>query len=204
MPVSTWTGRQVSTWIDKITDESNTWLNACRLEDVGNYADAIILYLKDAAESLRIGSLVRAGLSCSCAADCLVKLKVEALPKKLYFKAATIYREITKSAIHGSIREWLWALQKAYENFVLAGETAMAEAVLGEYMVLATRVQPYIQEVEPLALKSDTKTSVATPTSTNLPERVVNAVNFFLEQQAFPSEHESRRTTTGSRNGCNR
>lgn len=173
----------VSTWVDKITDESNTWFNACRLEDVGNYVDAIILYLNDATESLRIGSLVRAGLSCSCAADCLVKLRAEALPKKLYFKAATIYREITESACHRSIREWLWSLQKAYENFMLAGETSMAKTVLGEYMALAMRVQSSIRKLEPPTWKSNTKTTVATPTAMELSEKVVNAVNLFLKQQ---------------------
>jgi hypothetical protein len=170
------------TLIDKLTNESNTWLNACRLEDVGNYTEAIILYLNDATESIRIGSLVRAGLSCSCAADCLLKFGVEDLPKKLYFRAATIYMEIAKSAVHKSIQEWLWSLQKAYENFVLAGETSMAESVLGQYMVLANKVQPSILEAKPVALKYSVKTSVAAQTITDLPEKVVDAVNLFLEQ----------------------
>lgn len=171
--------------IDKLTNESNTWLNACRLEDVGNYADAIILYLNDATESLKIGSLVRAGLSCSCAADCLVKFRVEVLPKKLYFRAATIYMELTKFATHRSIQEWLWSLQKAYENFVLAGETSIAETVLEEYMGLATKIQPSVKESKPTILKSNIKTSVPTQPSMDLPENVVNTVNLFLEQQIF-------------------
>jgi hypothetical protein len=173
----------VQTLIDKLTNESNTWLNACRLEDVGNYADATILYLKDAAESLRIGSPVRAALSCSCAADCIVKFGGETLPKKLYFKAAIIYNEIAKSATHRSIQEWLWSLQKASENFVLAGETLMAEAIIDEYVALAVRVRPSIQEAKYPVLKSNTKTTVAAQITTDLPERVVNAINFFLELQ---------------------
>lgn len=187
-------------WIDRITDVSNTWLNAYKMEAARNYADAIILYLDDAAESLRRGSLVRAGLSCSCAADCLVKFRVDALPKKLYFMAATVYRENANSASHRSIREWLWSLQKAYENFLLAGETSMARAVHGEYMVLAKRVQPSIREAEPLALKSDS-TSSATPAAMDLPERVVNAVKVFLEQEIVPLKYGSRGTAAGSRNG---
>lgn len=176
-----------STFIDRITSESNTWLNACRLEDAGNYSDAAIQYLNDATESLRIGSLVRAGLSCSCAADCLVKFGVENHPKKLYFKAAGIYMEITKFATTKSIREWLWSLQKAYENFVLAGETSMAEAVLGEYMALAIKVQPPTHDTKPITLKSNTNTSFATQTTMKLPEQVINTVNSFLEQQISSS-----------------
>ena len=172
----------ISTWVDKITNESNTWFNACKLLDMGNYVDAIILYLDDAAESLRIDSPVRAGLSCSCAADCLVKLGAEDLSKKIYLKAATIYVQITKIAIHRSTRELLWALQKAYENFVLAGEISMAEAVHNEYMALAMRSQPSIVEIKSPVLKSNA-ISDATSDNVDLPENVVNAVNLFLEQQ---------------------
>jgi hypothetical protein len=176
----------VKTLVDKLTNESNTWLNACRLEDVGNYAEAIILYLNDAIESIRIGSLVRAGLSCSCAADCLLKFETDGLPKKLYFRAATIYVEIAKSSVHKSIQEWLWSLQKAYENFVLAEETSMAKSVLDQYMVLANKIQPYVIETKSSVLKSSVKTLVAAPPLLDLPEKVVDAVNLFLEQQAFP------------------
>lgn len=177
-----------ATFIDKITSGSNTWLNACRLEDAGNYADATILYLNDATESLQLGSLVRAGLSCSCAADCLVKFGAETLPKKLYFKAASIYMEITKFATTKSIRLWLWSLQKAYENFMFAGETSMAETVLGEYMALAIKVQPSISDVKSITLKSNTNTLFATQGTMKIPEEVSNAVNSFLEQRVSYSE----------------
>jgi len=125
------------------------------MEAVCNYADAIILYLNDASECLKNGLLVRAGLSCSCAADCLVKLRDGTLQKKLYFMAATVYRENANSSSDRSIREWLWSLQKAYENFLLAGETSMATAVHSEYLFLEKKVHPFTHEVESLAPKSD-------------------------------------------------
>lgn len=175
-------------WTDKIIDESNTWLNACKLEGMGKYAEAIELYLNDAAESIKIGLLIRAGLSCSCAADCLTKLRVDNLPKKLYFKAATIYRENANSAFHRSIRELLWSLRKAYENFLLAGETSLAQSVHSEYVSLAKRISPFILEVEPSALNSDSRTSDATPNAMNLPEGIVNAVEVFLEQHVVSSK----------------
>lgn len=149
---------------------------------MGNYTDAVILYLYDATKSLRIGSPVRAGLSCSCAADCLVKLGATSLSKKLYFKAATIYEEISKVAIHRSIRECLWSIQRAYENFVLAGETLTAKTVLSEYIELAMRVQPSIQEMKHQILKTDAS-PIVTAINIDLPENVVNAVNLFLEQR---------------------
>lgn len=191
----------VVTWIDRIIDESNTWFNATKMEDTANYTDAIILYLKDAAESLRSGLPVRAGLSSSCAADCLVKLSVFTLANKLYSKAAAIYWENAHSPLAGSVREWLWSLQKAYENFLLAGETSMAEVVYGEYVVLAKRVDPFIRDPKLPTPNSDSKTSGVTPTATDLPETVVKAVNAFLNEQTVSPEATSREMAAESRKG---
>ena len=93
--------------------------------------------------------------------------------------------EIAKSSGHKSIQERLWSLQKAHENFVLAEETSMAESVLDQYMVLANKIQPCIIEAKSSVLKSSVKTLSATQPLQDLPENVVNAVNLFLEQQAF-------------------
>lgn len=173
------------TLIDRLTNESNNWLNACGLEDIGNYADATILYLKDADESIAIGSLVRAGLSCSCAADCITKFKSDTISKKLYLKAATIYMEVARSSMHKSIRKWLWSLQKAYENFVLAGDASMAESILDEYLSLAKRVQPSTMEIKPRVLKPNAKNLSTTRTDVDIPKKVLDAVNSFLEQKDF-------------------
>ncbi|MDE1829672.1 MAG: hypothetical protein KGI25_05055 [Thaumarchaeota archaeon] len=172
----------VKTLIDRLTDESNNWLNACGLEDIGNYADAAMLYLKDASESLKIGSFSRAGLSCSCAADCITRFKADAISKKLYFKSASIYMEIVKSSRHKSIRKWLWSLQKAYENFVLAGEASKADSILDEYVALAKRVQPSRLEVKSKSTKPITKNSSPRQSNMELPSKVTDALNLFLEQ----------------------
>ena len=175
----------VKTLIDRLTDESNHWLNACGLEDIGNYSDAAILYLKDATESLKIGSQVRAGLSCSCAADCITKFKTDNISKKLYLKAATIYMDIVKSSRNKSIRKWLWSLQKAYENFVLAGETSVAELVLDEYVALAKRVQPSRLEVKPRLAKPNTNSQLTREAGLDLPKTVSDFVSLFLEPSDF-------------------
>lgn len=170
------------------------------MESAHNYADAIILYLNDATESIKRGLLVRAGLSCSCVADCLVKFGVESLQKKVYFMAATIYRENANSARHRSIREWLWSLQKACENFLLAGEQSMAEAIHNEYMILAKRAQPFIVDAE-MPVSKFHSTSSAIQSVLTMPESVANAVNIFLEQEIVHLKHGIE-MATGNKNRC--
>lgn len=175
----------VKTLIDRLTDESNNWLNACGLEEIGNYGDAAILYLKDASESLKMDSFSRAGLSCACAADCITAFKDDTISKKLYLKSASIYMEIVKSSRHKSVRKWLWSLQQAYENFVLAGEPSVADSILDEYVALAKRVQPSRLEVKPRLVKPSTKSRRPKQANVNVPKNVIDALNSFLNQRDF-------------------
>ena len=186
----------VITWIDRIIDESNTWFNATKMEDMANYVDAIKLYLQDAGDSLGKGLLVRAGLSCSCAADCLLRMDGLALAKNLYSKSAAIYWENAHSPLAGSIREWLWSLQKAYENFLLADDKSRAEVVRSEYLVLAKRVDPFNREPKLQPPKLDSKASSLSPTNASLPESLIVAVKSFLEKPGGPLGSRGGRPTT--------
>lgn len=179
---------RVVTWVYRIIDESNVWLNARKLEDIGDYDEAAIAYLKDAADSLKKGSLTRAGLSCSSAADCLVKLDSDDLSRKLYAKAGTIYEKNADSAFSRSMREWLWSLQKAYENFLMGGETPKAEAVHNRYAHLASKIDPLLQELEPLSPEPTSNLPSRTLGGAGPPEKVIDAVRRFLEQQTLLTE----------------
>lgn len=176
-------------WIDRIIDMSNTWLNACKRDSEFAYPDAIVFYINDAIESFKKGFLNRAGLSCSCAADCLVKMGDTVLEKKVYFIAAVLYRENANSASHRSTREWLWSLQKAYENFILGGEVSLAEKVRDEHAILSTRVQPF-KETEHYGLKPEAIPHTI-QTGGDLPEKVVSAVNL-LEQEIEHLKYDTR------------
>lgn len=134
---------QVKTWLQRLTDESNLWFNAVKAEDEGDLAGAVSYYVKDAAECTRQRSLVRAALSCSCAANCLAKMGAGPHAKVLYSEAASIYAENSEVAMSESIRESLWSLQEAFENFALAGDNEEADAVRGRYVKLATRTNPF-------------------------------------------------------------
>lgn len=133
---------QVKTWLQRLTDESNLWFNAVKSEDEGNFEIAVSYYIRDALECIKQRSLVRAALSCSCAANCLARMGALSPARTLYSEAAGIYVENSEVAMSESIREALWSLHEAFENYVLAGDSA-ADTVRGRYVTLAARTSPF-------------------------------------------------------------
>jgi hypothetical protein len=134
---------QVKTWLQRLTDESNLWFNAVKSEDENNLNNAASFYIKDALECIKQHSLVRAALSCSCAANCLTRMGATLQARKLYSAAAAIYMENSDIAMSESIREALWSLQEAFENYILAGEGNSAGTVRERYVKLAARTNPF-------------------------------------------------------------
>ncbi|TLX98157.1 MAG: hypothetical protein E6K96_01250 [Thaumarchaeota archaeon] len=137
---------RVASSLEGLTAESEPWFAALRADEEGDLVGAVVLYLKDAAGSVEEGAFARAGLCCSCAADCLVKLGYAGEARSLYHEAATVYRDVFESAIGTSLREALWSLERAYECFLLSGEAAEARLIRDMYKPLARRVDPFIQE----------------------------------------------------------
>jgi hypothetical protein len=131
------------TWLDRITDETNVWLLAVKTEEANDYESAATLFLNDATSCLENGSTVRSALSCRCAADCLTKAGAVEQGKRLYFEAGVIYSETADARFSVSIRESLWALQRAYECFVLAEDVKEAEEARETYTLLARRANPF-------------------------------------------------------------
>jgi hypothetical protein len=131
------------TWLDRITDESNPWLTATKAEEAGDYPGAAAQYLRDAVSCLDRKSQVRAALSCYCAADCLSKLGMLADARRLFFEAGKLYAEIADQEVSGSIREALWALQRAYGCYVLADKVKESEAAYESFRLLARRANPF-------------------------------------------------------------
>jgi hypothetical protein len=134
------------TWLGAITDDSNPWLNAIRLEDEKNLADAFEQYISDALKCLEGGFVVRAALSCCCAGDCLSALGQTALARTLYREAGVLYKEHASAVVIESVREAVWAYREAYELFLLASERASAETALREYISLQRKADPFVAE----------------------------------------------------------
>jgi len=131
-------------WLDRITSESNPWLNAIKMEDQGNYKEAITFYLKDAAESVKQDFWIRAALSFSCAAHCYKEIKNQKAAQDLYEGVGIIYEQCADSVLGKSIRESLWFLEQSYEYFVLASDKDRANRVYEKYASLARKVNPFL------------------------------------------------------------
>ena len=134
---------KIKTWVDNLTDESNLWLNAIREEETGNLAEASTYYLKNAAECLKAGMLVRAALSSSCAAACLEKSGDRLYAEKLYREAASIYERHAKKVVGHSIREALWCLHQAYRCFVSGDDPIRAREIYDDVVSLEERIAPF-------------------------------------------------------------
>lgn len=140
------------TWSDRLVSRHNLWLEATKEEDDGDFSQAIIMYLRDAISCWQSGLLSRAALSCSCAAGCFSRTNHRELAKILYAEAGIIYEEQSKNVIDLSIRESLWALQRAYENYILAGEESKAQEIYFKYASLSTRISPFFGKEEAMKL----------------------------------------------------
>jgi hypothetical protein len=140
----------VKTWLQKLTDESSLWFNAIKAEDDGDPVKAAEYYLMDAKQCLKEQAITRAALSCSCAANCMVKTSNSSEAMKLYHAAGEMYRENAEKTMGNSIREALWSLQEAYENFVLSEDNDSAQNMHDRYVSLATRISPFFGVEESL------------------------------------------------------
>ena len=134
--------------MDRITDDDNLWFNAIKFEDAGKYLEAFVCYLKDSTESLKQNSLVKAALSCSCAAICLAYQGNLMAARRLYLETARIYEENADFIIGQSIRESLWSLQEAYEYYLLGGSDDKAERVYNKALFLSRKVNPFSEDEE--------------------------------------------------------
>ncbi|MGQ0794856.1 MAG: hypothetical protein ACT4N5_01565 [Nitrosopumilaceae archaeon] len=131
-------------WYHRIADQSNSWLIATNLEEEGNLEEAIKIYLKDATQCWGKGSLVKAGLSCACAANCLEKIGFAKIARALYLESATIFEKNAHDVIDFSIREALWSLQRAYESYILSDSIKKAEELLKNYRSLLLKTSPFM------------------------------------------------------------
>jgi hypothetical protein len=150
----------VRTWVEGINNESNLWLKAVILNDKGNFIDAILLYLEDAKYQLKEGLMTHAGLSCSCAADCMTRIGHLEEARRLYAEAAKIYTENANKLLGYSIREGLWLLQEAYENYSLALDQQNAKQVYDWYVSIASRISPFYSLNEKLEIAGFRKKSI--------------------------------------------
>jgi len=140
------------TWMDRLTDETNPWFNATKLEEAGEFTEAFKIYLKDASELLSKDHLCSAALSCACAAHCISKVGDLRTAHQLYLKSGLIYEKNASEMIGDSVRESLWSLQEAYEYYLLSADESKAQRVFNKYVSLVRKINPISGEEEAMEI----------------------------------------------------
>ncbi len=181
--------------MDRITNESNLWLNAIKMEDGGDYLKAFLFYLKDSGECVKQNSLVRAALSCSCAANCLILVGNLAGARQLYLQTASLYEKNAENVIGNSVREALWSYEEAYEYFNLACENNKAQHTYEKYVSLSRKINPFFGEKEAMESLRIRKTDAISDSGTHgtnmqVSADVDNAIKNFLND-LMPADNKS-------------
>lgn len=176
---------QVKTWLQRLTDESNSWFSAVKAEDDGDFLAAASNYIGDSTRCLE-QNLVRSALSCTCAANCLMQLGAQTHARKLYSVAARIYLDNSGVTMSESIRETLWSMQEALENFVLAGDLKEAESVRAKYIALAARTNPFGRPSITVPAIEEQKTphkptTSSPPNRAELPKGLLNQIDGLIK-----------------------
>jgi hypothetical protein len=172
---------QSTTWKDKVADPSNLWLRATRAEEDGRFADATVLYLRDAAACLNGNSGARAALSCACAASCLEKTGNINAARHLYFETAKIYEEQAAAAFGTSIREALWLLQEAHDYFIVGGDARKAAEIYDQCASLARKSSPFVTSETLDKVLRIRRGATPRPVSFGLPAPQTSDINSAIE-----------------------
>ena len=103
-----------------------------------------------------------------------------------------MFEEQSKNIIDVSIRESLWALQRAYENYVLAGEESKAQEIYFKYASLSARISPFFGKDEAMKLLGFKEVYEKTIPSYNktmqLSGELIGHVEDFLESRRAESK----------------
>ena len=164
--------------MEKLTDDANPWLTAVRMEERGELAKAILLYLEDAKTCLNDSTVVRAALGATCAADCLIRFGLAGKGRRLYHVSGMLYWDNADARLGASVRESLWSLQEAHQSFLLAGEEENAKHVRQLFTSLARRANPFIGERDTFRL----------PTKADLASELANSKDDAQDDAAEPAE----------------
>jgi hypothetical protein len=171
--------------VDRITDESNPWLNAIKSEDERDFASAVTLYLRDASDNLERNMPAKAALSSSCAAECLERLSLFSHARLLYRETAAIYAENADRVVGTSVREMLWSLQESSQFYLMAGDKAKSEETYKRYLTISRRVNLFTEDrisraLETVGSTTRTPSDRRDPVPSPAGSRVVVDVEEFL------------------------
>ncbi len=118
---------QKRTWAEKVTDDSNAWLHARRLELEGDLGAAAEAYARDKETWLGRNRYARAALSSASAARCLSRLAVDG--GTAFHEAAELFMEAARLALASNPLNALQLFDRAEACYRRSGdEQGTAEA----------------------------------------------------------------------------
>ncbi len=118
---------QKRTWAEKVTDESNAWLSARRLEAMGDMQEAARAYAKDAEFWMEKENYARAALSTACEARCSARVGMDgSIGYKL---AGDLYMQAGKVALRENPHTAVQIFDRAKECYELSGDERDSEEV---------------------------------------------------------------------------
>lgn len=116
-------------WVEKVTDDSNLWLLATRLEAEGDFKAASEYYIQDAEEYEKKEQDSRVALSYLCAGRCKAKLGAKAEARSLYRLAGEHYTNFAEKTMTSSPHEASWGFAKAADCFQTGAYPTEARAL---------------------------------------------------------------------------
>lgn len=112
---------RVPVWLTRLQQNDNLWLRANRLERRGRFADARRFYLQDADRQGGRGLHARAGVARAASAEMTSRLGDGALAQWEWRRAAEHFHAHAERATGWSVRESVWAYERAAHLYSAAG-----------------------------------------------------------------------------------
>ena len=120
---------QTAVWLQRLQRDDNPWLNAERMEQQGQLADARRLYLEDAHQQDGRRHFARAAVARAASAEIVARLGNERLAQSERRGAGEQFHRHAEQAMAWSLREAAWAYEHAATQYEKAGLSKQAEAM---------------------------------------------------------------------------
>ena len=146
-------------WAETISSEENLWFKAVRDAERGDYIKAALTYVYDTLRNQDYPS--RAAISYFNAAACFVQGGLIVQANKAYRKAGELFMSHADEMFSRFPRETVWASNRAYLSFYLAGDMEKAEEAVQQSVIVQRTLRGPIGELEINALKIEFERAVS-------------------------------------------
>jgi len=134
-------------WVEKLGDESDRWLNAVRLEEEGDFAAACELYLREGKIQEEKKDFAKAGLCYVSAAKCKFLLGDREQALELYRVAGDAYFKYAESVTAISLNSAVWGYRTSSKCYFNARLYPEAQKALASSNLVEEKIRGFAEEV---------------------------------------------------------